>query len=119
MDSKQVLPNEPHLLWNREGLNNGEYPDSDTKFNPTLYEDMAARAASVDLSNQLARRPTGQHILARPQFNSNGVEAWQLSGSRTAQDDDWNASEEELAQRALAAKRERKSIPPFVQKLSR
>jgi heat shock transcription factor len=66
-------------------------------------------------SGQLVRRNPNQQLAARRR------NPWEISNDPQSE---WNAAnaeddDEELEQKALLAKKERKAIPPFVQKLSR
>ena len=121
--------NDQFLNWNQGNSINGmeNYPDPSNSFSPNLYNSMLPTQNAPDASNQLARRPTGQQVIARGVYNGAGNEAWSGTAEEFPQnvkEEGWNNNDDEaLAQRALVAKREaqakRKSIPPFVQKLSR
>ncbi|MCJ1292822.1 stress-responsive transcription factor hsf1 [Xylographa carneopallida] len=120
--------NDQFLNWNQGNSINGmeNYPDPSNSFSPNLYNSMLPTQNAPDASNQLARRPTGQQVIARGVYNGAGNEAWSGTAEEFPQnvkEEGWNNNDDEaLAQRALVAKREaqakRKSIPPFVQKLS-
>lgn len=65
-------------------------------------------------------------MVARGSYNVGGNEVWKGRMENDTQqpaEEAWNNDDAALAQKALVAKREaqskRKSIPPFVQKLSR
>ena len=121
-------PNDQFLNWGTDlsvhGLPN--YSDPSASFGPVIYNTMAPQGISSEGSNQLARRPAGQHMVARGPYNAGGNEVWNGATDNSTQqpaEETWNNDDTALAQRALVAKREaqakRKSIPPFVQKLSR
>lgn len=122
--STPTAPTDQYAAWNQETSINGasSYPDPSSNFDPNLYTGLASQFSTPETSNQLARRPVQQQLLTLAQYNSGGNEPWPgpVQGTqRPQEEEDWNADENELAQRALEAKKERKSIPPFVQKLSR
>lgn len=115
------------LQWNRENTppDPANYSDtSNSNFNPNLYPTMASQTIYQEPSNQLTRRPLSQQIITRNGYNNSGNELWpeMLSPTRAQPSaDSWD--DEKLDQQATAAmnaaKTSRKSIPPFVQKLSR
>ena len=127
-NSAQV-PNEQFLNWNQGNSINGmeSYPDPSGNFSPNLYNSMIPSQNAPDASNQLTRRALGQQVIARGVYNGAGNETWNGTADdfpQVVREEGWNNNDDEaLAQRALVAKREaqakRKSIPPFVQKLSR
>lgn len=121
-------PSDQFLNWGTEIPSNNlpNYPDPSANFTPVLYNAMAPQAMPAEASNQLARRPAGQHMVARGSYNVGGNEVWKGTMENDTQqpaEEAWNNDDAALAQKALVAKREaqskRKSIPPFVQKLSR
>ena len=123
------LPNDQLFNWNQGNSISGmeSYPDPSGGFSPNLYNSMISSPNPPDSSNQLTRRPQGQQVVARGVYNGVGNEKWNGTGDdfpQPVREEGWNNNDDEaLAQRALVAKREaqakRKSIPPFVQKLSR
>ncbi|MCJ1432085.1 stress-responsive transcription factor hsf1 [Xylographa pallens] len=122
------LQNEQFLNWNQGNAMSGmeSYPDPSGSFSPNLYNSMIPSPNAPDASNQLTRIPLGQQVVARGVYNGAGNETWNGTADEFPQpvrEEGWNNNDDEaLAQRALVAKREaqakRKSIPPFVQKLS-
>ena len=93
-------------------------------FNPNIYNTLGSQAVTPEASNQLTRRPVSQHLATRGQYNGGGDEVWTVDDNPQQQgEESWNNDDTVLAQKAMIAKREalakRKSIPPFVQKLSR
>ncbi|MCJ1387202.1 stress-responsive transcription factor hsf1 [Xylographa bjoerkii] len=122
------IPNDQFLSWNQNNSINGmeNYPDPSGSFSPNLYNSIISSPNAPDSSNQLTRRPLGQQVVARGVYNGTGNETWNGTVDEFPQpirEESWNNNDDEaLAQRALVAKREaqakRKSIPPFVQKLS-
>ena len=93
-------------------------------FSPNIYNALESQTGTPEASNQLARRPVSQHVAARGQYNGGGNEVWTVDDtSQQPSEESWNNDDAVLAQKAMIAKREaqakRKSIPPFVQKLSR
>ena len=123
------IPNDQFLNWNQDNTMNGigSYPDPSGGFNSHHYNSMISSQSVPDSSNQLTRRPLGQQVITRGVYNDAGNETWNGTVDEFPQpgkEESWNNNDDEaLAQRALVAKREaqakRKSIPPFVQKLSR
>lgn len=121
-------PSDQFLNWGTDIQSNNlpNYPDPSANFSPVLYNTMAPQGMPSEASNQLARRPVGQHMVARGTYNTGGNEGWDgtmESGTQQPAEESWNDDDAALAQKALVAEREakskRKSIPPFVQKLSR
>lgn len=122
-------PSDQFLTWNQDNSMNGitNYPDPSGNFNPNLYSNLVAAQMAPNTSNQLTRRPLGQQVVSVGTYNGGGNEQWNGMVEEfppPVREESWNNNDDEaLAKRALIAKREaqakRKSIPPFVQKLSR
>jgi len=121
-------PSDQFLNWGADLSTNGlpGYPEPSANFSPVIYNTMTPQGISSEGSNQVARRPAGQHMVARGPYNVGGNEVWNGAMDSSTQqpaEEAWNNDDAALAQKALIAKREaqakRKSIPPFVQKLSR
>lgn len=121
-------PTDQFLNWGTDIPTNNlpSYPDPPTNFNPVMYNTTAPQGMSSEASNQLARRPASQHMVARGPYNVGGNEMWNGTMDGSTQQpagEAWNNDDAALAQKASVAEREakakRKSIPPFVQKLSR
>ncbi|MCJ1284251.1 stress-responsive transcription factor hsf1 [Xylographa opegraphella] len=122
------IPNDQFLNWNQNNSLPGveSYPDPSGSFSPNLYNSIISSPNAPDASNQLTRRPLGQQVVARGVYNGAGNETWNGTADefpQTIGEEGWNNNDDEaLAQRALIANKEaqakRKSIPPFVQKLS-
>ena len=120
------ISNEQMIQWGQDsGINEmPSYPDPSTNFSPDIYNAFAqTQALSPEPSNQLARRSMNtQRTLTRGNFNSGEDQVWPSYTNGAVQsprEDSWVKDDDTLEQKALNAKRKRKLIPPFVQKLSR
>ena len=85
---------------------------------------MAPQTMLRDPSNQVARRPLGnQSMVMRNSYPNGGGDAW--AGAPNQQDSSWTQAsaddrvEQEAVQVMENARKTRKAIPPFVQKLRR
>ena len=127
-DSSQMATDQ-YLQWHQQSMANSaaSYPDSSGNFGSNIYNGMnQGQAVPPVTSNQLARRPMSQHLVSRANYNITGDDAWPIiseDGVQNPQDQAWLNNNDELEQKAEIARREtqakRKSIPPFVQKLTR
>ena len=112
---------EPYVQWPQQ--NSVSYSDPTNNFGTSLYN--GAHGLPASSSNQLARRPPGQQIVPRTNYNDATSDTWPLiqDSSIQASADGWVGDDDDLNRKAEIAKREtqakRKQIPPFVQKLSR
>ena len=85
---------------------------------------MAPQAMLQGTPNQLARRPMNQAMIPRSAYQ-NGVDDGWSSVAQPPQDSSWAASteddrvEQEAVQAMESARKSRRAIPPFVQKLRR
>ena len=103
------------------------YPDPTATYTPSIYAGLSQpQGTSASQSNQIARRPPNQQLVARGRtINDTSSDQWLGLGDVTtpSSTDGWANNDEDLEQKALIAKRDaqakRKPIPPFVQKLSR
>ena len=80
---------------------------------------MATQSMLRENSNQLARRPINQTIVMRNAYQNGSGDGWPSQ----QQDVGWSQEENRIEQEAVRAKdnarKSRKAIPPFVQKLRR
>lgn len=104
------------------------YPDPSGVYDSNLYADMASQPMLQMPSNQLTRRNTNNPVVANGSYTNGGNDMWPTAVDGLAQqqgDIGWpqTTDDEKLDQEAQeameAAKKSRKSIPPFVQKLRR
>ena len=113
------------LQWNRENAppDLSSYPNLNENFDSNAYPAMPSQTIQNEPSNQLARRPLGHQVLTRGGYTNGNNDAWPTITSPTRQSPAERWDDEKLNQQAAmamsAAKAARKSIPPFVQKLSR
>jgi heat shock transcription factor len=127
--NQQPLPGngDSFLSWDQktaspEDNNMSVAPDS---FNTLPYDAMAPQNFRPEAANQLARRPVSNQMVPRVPYNGSTGDAWpdMMLGQERQSDSSWQDDDALLDQRALEAKKaaqnSRKSIPPFVQKLSR
>ena len=122
----QVISDQ-YLKWEPNTPNSGApaYPDPSGSFSPNIYNTMPSHGPVRETSVQLARRPVGQQVMSRGPYDSAGENWSEMIDTPPQQpvEDGWNNDDDNLAQKAQVAKKEaqlkRKSIPPFVQKLSR
>ena len=121
------VANEQYLQWDSNLPNHDapNYPDPSSNFSSNLYNTIPPQGPPRETSVQLARRPMGQQVMSRGMYNGAG-ENWAGTVDIPQQqvvEDSWNNDDNALAQKAELAKKDatqkRKSIPPFVQKLSR
>ena len=119
--------NEQYLQWDSNLPNNStsNYPESTNNVSANLYGTIPHQGPPLETSVQLARRPMGQQVVPRATYNGAG-ENWAGTVDEPQHqtvEDLWSNEDNELDQKAELAKTEatqkRKSIPPFVQKLSR
>lgn len=118
----RIPGNEQLMPWNSEETNNAPYyANMAASLQTETYGSMAVKSPKGNASQQLARRPANQQILSRAHLSPGPNEAWPSTVQTSSMTglEEFQIDENSLAQRALQAKRERKSIPPFVQKLSR
>ena len=120
------IQNDQFLNWGQDGSNGRlpGYPEQPMNFNPNIYNTLNSPTATPEASNQLTRRPVSQHVATRGQYNGGGDEVWTVDDAlQQPSDESWNNDDAILTKKAMIAKKEaqakRKSIPPFVQKLSR
>ncbi|EER27567.1 HSF-type DNA-binding domain containing protein [Coccidioides posadasii C735 delta SOWgp] len=120
--SDSQLSNDQFLQWGQAGppLVN---PPGNSPIDPYQSVPHPADMGSIQAaSQQLTRRP-GNQLIGRPRKNEQGVMTLMEPPPRPGEviDPATGETEEQLEQRALAAKKEaqakRKQIPPFVQKL--
>jgi heat shock transcription factor len=118
-------PSTDHMLW---AISNGlsTLPDPSGTFDPAIYNNMSSPATLPETSTQLARRPANQQMVTQGAYNGGVNELWSGTMEDRSQQpkEEWtNSDDAALARKAHMAKKEaiskRKSIPPFVQKLSR
>ena len=123
---------EQFLQWN---LNNnsaalGARPDlPDPLADPSTYAGLAPQAMRSDQQNQLARRAGTNQMISRGSYNGTNGDGWNgqpgamqqqpQPGQTTWQPDDDSQLDHKAAEAKTKAQASRKTIPPFVQKLSR
>ena len=120
------MSNEQVIQWGQDNGISGvpNYPDPSGSFSPNIYSAFTQpQGPSPETSNQLARRPmNNQRILTRGNFTGGEDQVWPSYTNGVVQsprEESWVKDDDNLEQKALNAKRKRKLIPPFVQKLSR
>jgi hypothetical protein len=118
-----VNQQDPYLQWT-SAKDDPSYTDQGT-YGTNLYSTLANQSISTEPSNQLARRQEHSMVPRATYTNGNG-ENWPGMMDTARQNDfTWiqTSDEEKLdeeAQKVMEqAKKSRKSIPPFVQKLRR
>ncbi|KAI9730560.1 MAG: stress-responsive transcription factor hsf1 [Cirrosporium novae-zelandiae] len=124
MESPQ-LANQFLRTWDPNTQNlSPSYPDPTVAFSPNAYTAMGAPTPMPQpvASNQIALRTPSQQLVPRGRsYNDADWGNTPINGNMDPRHG-WDQSIEDLQQRAMIAKREaqakRKSIPPFVQKLS-
>lgn len=117
-----------YLQWEQgdNGIDLTGYGDSTSTFAPNLYANMANQAIPQEPSNQLTRRSMNT-MMPKTSYGGTAGDTWADMGEGLSQQASFSwmqtTDEEKLdeeAQEAMeAARKSRKSIPPFVQKLRR
>jgi hypothetical protein len=108
--------------WNQvpKNSNSTDYMDRVNSPNSSMYNNMAMNAP-----NQLARRPASQQMINRGGYGGIGSDAWPAATQdlQPNQEEVWANENDDMTQKALQAQRvaaqQRRSIPPFVQKLNK
>lgn len=117
-----------YLQWDQGNTIMGStgYGDAESTFAPNLYATIANQAIPQETSNQLTRRPINT-MSPKPSYGNGTNDAWpdlvddltQPNNFNWIQSTDEERIDEEAREAMEAAKKNRKQIPPFVQKLRR